>query len=143
MSEITYTLVKCGCSIYFFLNSAILICRGTDISKYLRKSLGIRDNESGLYSSSHDWANSIDWPNKQNWLNTAKDAFLSVLTLLSIQRAYLNTSLSKQINLFHFRIFSDKVITEMNYKALYEKCKNICVRSEQWKHALLVSSWRG
>ena len=35
--------------IIFFLNSANLICRGTDISKYLRESLGIRDNESGLY----------------------------------------------------------------------------------------------
>ena len=35
--------------IFEFLNSAILICRGTDISKYLRESLGIRDNESRLY----------------------------------------------------------------------------------------------
>ena len=34
----------------FFLNSANLICRGTDISRYFRKSLGIRDNESRLYS---------------------------------------------------------------------------------------------
>ena len=32
----------------FFLNSANLICRGTDISKYFRQSLGIRDNESRL-----------------------------------------------------------------------------------------------
>ena len=46
---ITYTFVKCGCSIYFFLNSAILICRGTDISKHFRESFGIRDNESRLY----------------------------------------------------------------------------------------------
>ena len=30
----------------FFLNSANLICRGTDISKYFRESLGIRDNVS-------------------------------------------------------------------------------------------------
>ena len=35
--------------IIFFLNSANLICRGTDISKYFRESLGIRDNESRLY----------------------------------------------------------------------------------------------
>ena len=49
MSKITYTFVKCGCSIYFFLDSAILICRGTDISKYFRESLEIRDNESRLY----------------------------------------------------------------------------------------------
>ena len=33
----------------FFLNSANLICRATDISKYLRESLGLRDNESRLY----------------------------------------------------------------------------------------------
>ena len=50
-SQITYTFVKCGCSIYFFLNSANLICRGTDISKCFRESLGIRDNESWLYIS--------------------------------------------------------------------------------------------
>ena len=48
-SEITYVFVKCGCSNYFYLNSAIRICRGTDISKYLRESIGIRDNESRLY----------------------------------------------------------------------------------------------
>ena len=41
--------VKCGCANYFILNSANLICRGTDISKYFRESLGIRDNESRLY----------------------------------------------------------------------------------------------
>ena len=35
--------------IIFLLNSANLICRGTDISKYFRESLGIRDNESRLY----------------------------------------------------------------------------------------------
>ena len=48
-SPITYTFLKCGCSIYFILNSAILICRGTNISKYFRESPGIRDNESWLY----------------------------------------------------------------------------------------------
>ena len=48
-SPITYVFVKCGCSNYFFFNSANLICRGTDISKYFRESLGIRDNESQLY----------------------------------------------------------------------------------------------
>ena len=32
-----------------FLTSATLICRGTDISKYFRESLGIRGNESRLY----------------------------------------------------------------------------------------------
>ena len=33
----------------FFLTSATLIFRGTDISKCFRESLGIRDNESRLY----------------------------------------------------------------------------------------------
>ena len=33
----------------FFLNSANLICRDTDISKYFREFLGLRDNESRLY----------------------------------------------------------------------------------------------
>ena len=33
----------------FFPHSANLICRTTDISKYFRESLGIRDNESRLY----------------------------------------------------------------------------------------------
>ena len=48
-SPITYIFVKCGCSNEFFLNSANLICRGTDISTYFKESLGIRDNESLLY----------------------------------------------------------------------------------------------
>ena len=44
----------------FFLTFANLICRGTDISKYFRESLG-RDNESGLYfealsRAEHRWA---------------------------------------------------------------------------------------
>ena len=48
-SPISYSLVKSGCSFYFLLNSANLICRGTDISKYFRESLGLQDNESQLY----------------------------------------------------------------------------------------------
>ena len=48
-STIINIFVKCGCSTCFFLNSANLICRCTDISKYFRESLGIRDNESRLY----------------------------------------------------------------------------------------------
>ena len=48
-SPITYIFVKCGCANYFFLNPANLICRGTDISKYFRESLGIRDNVIRLY----------------------------------------------------------------------------------------------
>ena len=38
----------CGCLIYFFLNFANLICRGTDIFKYFRESLGLRDIKSRL-----------------------------------------------------------------------------------------------
>ena len=48
-SPVTHIFVKCGCSSYFFLNSANLICRGMDISKYFRESIEIRDNESRLY----------------------------------------------------------------------------------------------
>ena len=44
-SQITYTFVKCCWSIHFFLNSANLICRYTDILKYFRESLGIWDNQ--------------------------------------------------------------------------------------------------
>ena len=36
-----------------FLNSATLICRGTDISKCFKETLGIRDNESRLYFEKH------------------------------------------------------------------------------------------
>ena len=51
-SQITYSFVKCGCSIYcspHSLNSEY--CQGTDISKCFSESLGIRDNESRLYLS--------------------------------------------------------------------------------------------
>ena len=48
-SQITYSIVKCGCSLYFVLNSANLICRGTDISKRFKEYLGVRDNKSRLY----------------------------------------------------------------------------------------------
>ena len=41
--------MKFGCLIGIFLNSADLICRNTDISKCLRGSLLLRDNESRLY----------------------------------------------------------------------------------------------
>ena len=41
--------VKYGCSIYFFLISASLICRGMDISKYSREFHGLQDQERGLY----------------------------------------------------------------------------------------------
>ena len=49
-SPFVYIFVKCGWLNYFFLNSANLLCWGTDISKYFRESLGIQENESRLYS---------------------------------------------------------------------------------------------
>ena len=53
-SQLTYSFVKCGCSIYFFLNFAYLICRGMYISKYFKESFGLRDNESRLYAGNED-----------------------------------------------------------------------------------------
>ena len=49
MSQIIYSFMKCGCSIYFFLNFPNLLCRGTDFSKYFRESLRDGDNESRLH----------------------------------------------------------------------------------------------
>ena len=49
-SQITYSFVKCGCSFIVFLTLSTLICRGTDISKCFSESLGIRDNESRLFT---------------------------------------------------------------------------------------------
>ena len=37
------------CLIYFFFNSAILICQGMNIPKYFRKFFGLRDDESRQY----------------------------------------------------------------------------------------------
>ena len=41
--------MKFGCSFGFFLNSAHLICRSTDISNCFSGSLRLRNNESRLY----------------------------------------------------------------------------------------------
>ena len=56
-SQITYSFVKCVSSSYFFLHLVILICRGTDISKYLRESLGLRDNDSRLSLRKYAYSN--------------------------------------------------------------------------------------
>ena len=48
-SQITYSFVKIDCLIYFFHYSANLICRGSDISKYFRESVGLRNNENRLW----------------------------------------------------------------------------------------------
>ena len=51
ISNFRSKITSSGCSIYFFLNSAKMICRGMDNTKYFRMSLGLRDNESRLYFS--------------------------------------------------------------------------------------------
>ena len=43
-SQIKYSFVKCGCSIYWFPHSL-----NSNMSKCFSESLGIRDNESRLY----------------------------------------------------------------------------------------------
>ena len=43
----------------FFLKFANLICRGTDISKYLTASTGLLENESRLCSSTHILENNV------------------------------------------------------------------------------------
>ena len=58
-SPITYKFVKCGCSNYFFLDSANLIYRGMDILKYFRESLGIQDNEYQQYLFAYRVKNNI------------------------------------------------------------------------------------
>ena len=71
-SQLTYSFVKCGRSIYFFLNSANMICRGPDISKYFRESRGLRDKErlcQGCnvrncvfwFSKDSDQLSNLDW----------------------------------------------------------------------------------
>ena len=47
------------CDLFLFLNSANQICRGTDISKYFRESLGLWDNESRLYVEIYSLANFV------------------------------------------------------------------------------------
>ena len=49
-------VVRCS----FFLSSANLICRGTDISKYFRESLGLLDNEIQLYFDLHVYGISLN-----------------------------------------------------------------------------------
>ena len=44
-----FILLKAVVRLIVFLSSANLICRGTDISKCFRESLGLRDNENRMY----------------------------------------------------------------------------------------------
>ena len=69
MSPITYKFVKCSYTNYFFLNSANLICRSTDISKYFRESLGIRDNESRLYFWNVPKDTNVEKTSIQRWFD--------------------------------------------------------------------------
>ena len=48
-SQINIYLLNVVVKFTVFITLSILICRGTDISKYFSESLGIRDNESLLY----------------------------------------------------------------------------------------------
>ena len=45
-NQITYSVDKSDPSIYFYLSCANLICGGTDVWKYFRESLGLKDNKS-------------------------------------------------------------------------------------------------
>ena len=93
-SPITYKFVKCGCSNYFFFNSANLICRSTDISKYFSVSLGIRDNESRLYITI---TFSITHPlPKGHFLQTFCITFCSCITICVIKAFSVNLNLNKE-----------------------------------------------
>ena len=48
-SQITFHLLNVVVQFIVFLTFSTLICRGTDISKCFRESLGIRDYEIRLY----------------------------------------------------------------------------------------------
>ena len=50
-SQITYSFAKWVVQFIVFLTLSTLICRSTDISKCFSESLGIRDNESRLYTA--------------------------------------------------------------------------------------------
>ena len=69
-SSVTHIYVNCGCLNYF--SSLLQICRGTDISKYFRESLGNRDNESRLYFTA-------DALPMLNWLATSCNVILRYL----------------------------------------------------------------
>ena len=90
-SQITYSYMKCGCSIYFVFNFANLTCRCTDISKYFRESLGLLDNESRLY---------IDKQNGWSGLYCVLGPFLNCVT----QLLSLDCQLRSNILTFGFKL---------------------------------------
>ena len=51
LQEPNYIFI-CEMWLFGLFFSAVLICRGTDISKYVRESLGLRNNENRLYITS-------------------------------------------------------------------------------------------
>ena len=65
-SQITYSYVKCGCLIYFFPNSANLISRSSNISKYFRESLELWDNESLLIWSKKLICTLVNWTDNKS-----------------------------------------------------------------------------
>ena len=50
-----FILLKVVVRLIVFLMSANLICRSTDISKSFIESLGVRDNESRLYTQQNNF----------------------------------------------------------------------------------------
>ena len=74
--------------IIFFLNSANLICRTTDISKYFRESLGIRDNESRLYLNRHVFVMSKMVPLFQFFF-VRTSGFICGIYLISVPHLFL------------------------------------------------------
>ena len=94
--------MKCGCSIYFFLNSANLICRDTDISKFYSEAIGLRDNECLLsynnktYLITHLKARE-EFPNTTQSLSVCWISFLLKLYLV-LKHAF---KLISQINSYN------------------------------------------
>ena len=80
----------------FFPQFCKLICRGTDISKYFRDSLGIRDKESRLI-----WVRNPAC--KENLHQVSRVRFRESKTDLSTPNS-TSTDRAKAITLFHFSL---------------------------------------
>ena len=132
------SFVKCGCSIYLFFyififfysffifyflfyfilffifcNSANLICRGTNISKYLRESFGLRDNESRLYFCKFSKAHSFFF-----------FFFFFFFSSSNVSTWYLSDNCPSKIFMLHvmnFRLFED---TDTYLVRGHDRCKS-------------------
>ena len=102
-SSITYKFVKCGCLNYFLLTSANLICRGTDISKYFRESLGIRDNEIRLYNQNHsdETKRNTRWRYEARTQENHKKASVTALVVMCLNTVKMIGVMMQIINVFH------------------------------------------